>query len=195
LQQITNQWSDCIGSPLIKHLVRLLTPSCRDLLDRVFVTDAKKRITMEELKQHPWFNRRLPERFERSLERVTQQQVRIVFLAYLQGIERVKDIAFFLLFFIFWTFLPTCIMFLDSFSHSLNPHFHFHFHYPQAALDSRLDDVDLELRKGKTAAVRRLIDEAARRAGAGGASTAISEEDEGEGGVQTHGTLKRIPLR
>ena len=31
-----------------------LSPECKDLLNRIFVIDAKKRITIEDIERHPW---------------------------------------------------------------------------------------------------------------------------------------------
>ena len=40
-----------------------LTPECLDLLDKIFVIDEKKRITIEQIVAHPWYNMPLPEEF------------------------------------------------------------------------------------------------------------------------------------
>ena len=44
-------WSDI---PHIQKAVEKLTPECMDLLNKVFVVDDKKRITIEHIKEHPW---------------------------------------------------------------------------------------------------------------------------------------------
>lgn len=31
-----------------------LSPECTDLLGRIFVVDAERRITLEQIEQHPW---------------------------------------------------------------------------------------------------------------------------------------------
>lgn len=38
-----------------------LTPECTDLLARIFVADPAQRITLQQIKQHPWFRRNLPQ--------------------------------------------------------------------------------------------------------------------------------------
>ena len=38
-----------------------LSPEGRDLLARILVADPRKRITMDGIWQHPWFQRDLPE--------------------------------------------------------------------------------------------------------------------------------------
>jgi serine/threonine-protein kinase SRK2 len=37
-----------------------ISPECQDLLARVFVANPAARITLPEVKQHPWFLRNLP---------------------------------------------------------------------------------------------------------------------------------------
>lgn len=31
-----------------------LSPECKDLLNKIFVIDAKKRISIEQIEKHPW---------------------------------------------------------------------------------------------------------------------------------------------
>ncbi|KAG8478560.1 hypothetical protein CXB51_028468 [Gossypium anomalum] len=40
-----------------------LSKDCRHLLSRIFVADPEKRITIPEIKQHPWFLKNLPKEF------------------------------------------------------------------------------------------------------------------------------------
>lgn len=37
-----------------------VTPECRDLISRIFVANPEDRITMAEIKSHPWFVKNLP---------------------------------------------------------------------------------------------------------------------------------------
>lgn len=37
-----------------------ITPECHDLLARIFVANPQQRITIPEIRQHPWFLRNLP---------------------------------------------------------------------------------------------------------------------------------------
>nr|BAK01400.1 predicted protein [Hordeum vulgare subsp. vulgare] len=46
-----------------------ISPSCRNLLSRIFIADPSKRITMAEIKAHPWFLKNLP----RELKEEAQQ--------------------------------------------------------------------------------------------------------------------------
>ena len=52
LQQVRSLWSDI---PHIQKAVEKLTPECMDLLNKVFVVDDKKRITIDHIKEHPWY--------------------------------------------------------------------------------------------------------------------------------------------
>eukprot|EP00747_Dinoflagellata_sp_TGD_P138325 gnl/TRDRNA2_/TRDRNA2_175776_c0_seq1.p1 gnl/TRDRNA2_/TRDRNA2_175776_c0~~gnl/TRDRNA2_/TRDRNA2_175776_c0_seq1.p1 ORF type:complete len:447 (+),score=-37.16 gnl/TRDRNA2_/TRDRNA2_175776_c0_seq1:88-1428(+) len=76
-QQTMSKWSDCIGKPNVKYLISRLSPSCRDLLDRILVVDANKRIRMEQLKKHPWFIRKLPDIFELKLKKLKEDQLQL----------------------------------------------------------------------------------------------------------------------
>ena len=46
------KWSD---SPVLKEHVHLLSPECHDLLDKIFVTDPKRRITVSRIIEHPFY--------------------------------------------------------------------------------------------------------------------------------------------
>jgi serine/threonine-protein kinase SRK2 len=35
-------------------LLLQLSPECKDLLNKIFVIDAKKRISIEQIERHPW---------------------------------------------------------------------------------------------------------------------------------------------
>ena len=51
LQEVNKQWNE---SPFIADNVNALSPEARDLLDRIFVLDPTKRITIPEIMKHPW---------------------------------------------------------------------------------------------------------------------------------------------
>jgi serine/threonine protein kinase len=46
------KWSD---SAVLKEHVHLLSPECCDLLDKIFVTDPKRRITVPQIMEHPFY--------------------------------------------------------------------------------------------------------------------------------------------
>ena len=48
-------WSE---SPFLAGNVRALSPEARDLLDRIFVVDPARRITVAQIMRHPWCVRR-----------------------------------------------------------------------------------------------------------------------------------------
>lgn len=51
LQEVNKQWNE---SPFIADNVNQLSPEARDLLDRIFVLDPTKRITIPDIMHHPW---------------------------------------------------------------------------------------------------------------------------------------------
>ena len=51
LQEVNKQWNE---SPFIADNVNQLSPEARDLLDRIFVLDPSKRITIPEIMDHAW---------------------------------------------------------------------------------------------------------------------------------------------
>lgn len=51
-----------------------LSPECRDLLDQIFVVDEKKRISIQEMKQHAWYNKSLPPRLQHSEQHLMEEQ-------------------------------------------------------------------------------------------------------------------------
>jgi len=73
-QQTRGKWSDCAGLPNNRHLIKLLTTPCKDLLDSILTADADKRISLQELKKHPWFNRKLPTHLESKLAQIENSQ-------------------------------------------------------------------------------------------------------------------------
>jgi len=71
LQQVRQPWS---GIPHIKHAVERLSPEARDLLNRVFVVDDRRRITVPEIKAHPWYVRALSPKHAAAEARVRAEQ-------------------------------------------------------------------------------------------------------------------------
>ena len=56
LQQVRQPWT---GLPHIKAALNKLSPECTDLLNKIFVIDDKKRISVPAIKAHPWYTRPL----------------------------------------------------------------------------------------------------------------------------------------
>ncbi|KAL6779334.1 SNRK2I [Auxenochlorella protothecoides x Auxenochlorella symbiontica] len=71
LQQVSKRWSEV---PHMAEAIKKLSPECKDLLNRIFTIDAKKRITIEQIKQHPWYNMKVPEKYARVLEDLNVSQ-------------------------------------------------------------------------------------------------------------------------
>lgn len=55
----------------------MLSPECIDLLDKMFELDEDKRITMQGIKQHPWFCKPLPPLYAHALEQLNREQQQI----------------------------------------------------------------------------------------------------------------------
>lgn len=74
LQQVSKRWSEV---PHMAKAIAKLSPECKDLLNKIFTIDAKKRITIEQIKEHPWYHIPLPERYQRQLDSlaVAQQDI------------------------------------------------------------------------------------------------------------------------
>lgn len=71
LQQMRQPWS---GIPHIKAAVERLTPECVDLLNRIFVVDESKRITIPEIREHPWYLKPLSPKHAAAEARVKELQ-------------------------------------------------------------------------------------------------------------------------
>ena len=52
LQEVNKQWSE---SPFIRDNRDALSTDVCDLLDRIFVINPRKRITIPEIMKHPWY--------------------------------------------------------------------------------------------------------------------------------------------
>ena len=51
-----------------------LSPECKDLLNRIFVIDATKRVTIEQIEAHPWYLKPLPPKYQVVLDRLAKEQ-------------------------------------------------------------------------------------------------------------------------
>lgn len=71
LQQVSKRWSEV---PHMAEAVKKLTPECKDLLNRIFVIDAGKRITIEQIERHPWYKMPLPAAYQDNLNRLKVSQ-------------------------------------------------------------------------------------------------------------------------
>ena len=71
---MSKNWKE---SSFIAENVGALSAEVRDLLDRIFVVDPSKRITLAQIMQHPWFNRRLSAKYQQALDRQAKQQAEL----------------------------------------------------------------------------------------------------------------------
>lgn len=55
----------------------LLSPPCQDLLKRIFECDEERRITLEEIRAHEWYNQPLPAALEAGLAAVAAKQAKL----------------------------------------------------------------------------------------------------------------------
>lgn len=74
LQQVTKRWSEV---PHMAEAIKKLSVECKDLLNRIFTVDAKKRITLDEILQHPWYQLPLAPAYEAVLARLEKSQAAI----------------------------------------------------------------------------------------------------------------------
>eukprot|EP00775_Hariotina_reticulata_P003264 gene3264-3542_t len=65
-------WVD--SDEFVKANVKALSPELRDLLDKIFVADEFKRITMQGIKEHPWCQMPLPPLLQNELDEMAREQ-------------------------------------------------------------------------------------------------------------------------
>lgn len=74
MQEVSTGWQE---SRFLQHNVAALSNEVKDLLDQILVIDPSKRITVEGIMQHPWYQRQLPPRFQSALEKLARQQAEL----------------------------------------------------------------------------------------------------------------------
>mmetsp|Transcript_13669 Transcript_13669/g.34391 ORF Transcript_13669/g.34391 Transcript_13669/m.34391 type:complete len:475 (-) Transcript_13669:1619-3043(-) len=52
----------------------LLSEECQDLLRKIFTLDPEKRVTIDEIRQHPWYVQPLPEVYSQKLKEIQRKQ-------------------------------------------------------------------------------------------------------------------------
>jgi hypothetical protein len=87
----TRSWRQATGN------TEKLSTDARDLLDQIFQADIKQRITIEGIKQHRWFNQKLPQQYAEALQRQEQQVLKAVqadqALRAKQGMQQLRALA------------------------------------------------------------------------------------------------------
>lgn len=71
LQQIKASWRE---NPRVADVAKKLSEECRDLLDRIFDLEESRRFSIPEVKQHPWFTKQLPPKFEEAWQNLCTEQ-------------------------------------------------------------------------------------------------------------------------
>ena len=66
-----NNWKDSLH---LKKEIPKLSSQLRDLLDKILVTKPEERYTVENIKQHNWYRRTLPSKYQAALDRIEEQQ-------------------------------------------------------------------------------------------------------------------------
>ena len=51
-----------------------LSPECMDLLNKIFVIDELKRITLKGIREHPWYNKPLENKYASAFELFSREQ-------------------------------------------------------------------------------------------------------------------------
>ncbi|KAK9820902.1 hypothetical protein WJX74_004269 [Apatococcus lobatus] len=74
MQEVNQHWYD---SEHIRSNVSKLSPECRDLLDKIFVTNPQERITITQIQAHPWYNQPLTPQYQQAAGKVAQQQAQL----------------------------------------------------------------------------------------------------------------------
>ncbi|KAG1655320.1 hypothetical protein FOA52_006619 [Chlamydomonas sp. UWO 241] len=70
-QQIRTAWQKC---PNVGDMATKLSPQCCDLLDRMFDRDEATRITLAQIKKHPWYNMPVTPELQSALDHVRETQ-------------------------------------------------------------------------------------------------------------------------
>lgn len=69
LQQVSKRWSEV---PHMAEAVKKLSPEIKDLLNRIFVIDAAKRVTIKQIERHPWYKMPLPEKYDAVIKKLEE---------------------------------------------------------------------------------------------------------------------------
>lgn len=64
-------------SRFLQNNVGKLSGEVKDLLDQILVIDPSKRITVQGIMQHPWYQRQLPPHYQGALDKLARQQTEL----------------------------------------------------------------------------------------------------------------------
>lgn len=71
LKQMTERWNEV---PHMREAIEKLSFDCKNLLNHIFSVKVNERITIEQIKQHPWYLKPLPEPYASKLESIEKSQ-------------------------------------------------------------------------------------------------------------------------
>mmetsp|Transcript_9712 Transcript_9712/g.18147 ORF Transcript_9712/g.18147 Transcript_9712/m.18147 type:complete len:425 (-) Transcript_9712:282-1556(-) len=74
LQQIKTNWRDAAGTSGNGGVSTRLSHELKELLDKMFEVKQDARISVEGIKNHPWFNKPLPSRYAEALNDLNEAQ-------------------------------------------------------------------------------------------------------------------------
>lgn len=74
LQQMKTKWRE---NARVRDAAAKLSPECRDMLDHIFDLDEKRRMSVDDIKAHPWFQRKLDDQKEKALGMLLKEQGKI----------------------------------------------------------------------------------------------------------------------
>ncbi|KAI8101424.1 hypothetical protein M9435_001530 [Picochlorum sp. BPE23] len=74
LQQVSKRWSEV---PHMAEAVKKLSPEIKDLLNRIFVIDAAKRVTIKQIERHPWYKMPLPEKYDAIIKKLEESHKKL----------------------------------------------------------------------------------------------------------------------
>lgn len=70
-EQIRIHWTE---NERNKEIVKRMSEECKDLLDRIFTLDEKKRIKIDAIKQHPWYTEPLSAKYAAAMDKLRKDQ-------------------------------------------------------------------------------------------------------------------------
>ena len=73
-EQIRIHWT---ANERNKDIVKRMSPACMDLLDRIFKISEKERITVAEIKKHPWYTEPLTGKYADAAKALEASQARL----------------------------------------------------------------------------------------------------------------------
>ena len=70
-EQIRIHWTE---NERNKEIVKRMSPECKDLLDQIFKIQERERITIEQIKTHPWYVEPLGDKFATATQELEAAQ-------------------------------------------------------------------------------------------------------------------------